>query len=562
MHWTTLLVWAGVVAGLGLVMWYDRQRTPRARSAWGVWPEDERRLSVIVRYSRTREADGAGRYLDDRTWTDLNMDDVFRVVDRAESLVGQQVLYDRLRAIGDPARLEAFEDVVSRFQSDPAARASAQSALRRMRHADAADLWWLARPGSFTSEPWHVIFPIIAILMLGAAAATAAYPAAVLLLAGGVIVAVTLRASAAFHLRVAGDAFRQMEPVLSAALALRGVMSPMPTAMKTITMPLDGDLATLGALRRIARWAGRDSSGAAAGELSATVYEYLNFVLSLDGNAVYFGARQLRAHAEALTRVIHAVGEIDAALSVASYRTSTSAWSRPVFTPKGAVHFIGVRHPLLPGAVPATIDLAPPHGVIVTGANMSGKTTFLRTIGVNVILGQAIHTCAAERYEAPWLVVRSCIGRSDDPASGKSYYLVEVESVLALVAAARDSAPHLLLFDELFRGTNTAERIAAGEAVLSTLLDPRPDGSPSPHVVIAATHDQELVGWLRGTYEPYHFADQVGDDGLTFDYQLRPGPARTRNAIALLKLRGAPAELVSRALARVSAVGRYENPSR
>jgi DNA mismatch repair ATPase MutS len=210
----------------------------------------------------------------------------------------------------------------------------------------------------------------------------------------------------------------------------------------------------------------------------------------------------------------------------------------------------------LPGAVPNSIELAPPHGVILTGSNMSGKSTFLRTVGVTTVLAQTIHTCSAGRYEAPVFAVRACIGRADDPAAGKSYYLVEVESVLALVRAAREGVAHLMLFDELFRGTNAVERIAAGEAVLLALLAPKPDGRPSPHVVLVATHDQELVDLLDGIYAAYHFADTIDAAGLSFDYRLAPGAATTRNAIALLEQRGAPGDLVAHALARAQALER------
>jgi DNA mismatch repair ATPase MutS len=108
--------------------------------------------------------------------------------------------------------------------------------------------------------------------------------------------------------------------------------------------------------------------------------------------------------------------------------------------------------------------------VLVTGSNMSGKSTFLRTVGVNAVLAQSLNTCLAHAYEAPVYQIRSCIGRADDLIAGKSYYLVEVESVLSLVKASDETAPHLFIFDELFRGTNAVERIAAGEAVLHALV--------------------------------------------------------------------------------------------
>jgi DNA mismatch repair ATPase MutS len=108
----------------------------------------------------------------------------------------------------------------------------------------------------------------------------------------------------------------------------------------------------------------------------------------------------------------------------------------------------------------------------------------------------------------------------------------------------------------MFRGTNAVERIAAGEAVLRALLAPHPDGRPTPHVVVAATHDQEMVDLLQGLYAAFHFTDTIDGAGLAFDYKLQSGPAMTRNAIALLAQRGAPPELVAQALARAGSLDR------
>ena len=185
--------------------------------------------------------------------------------------------------------------------------------------------------------------------------------------------------------------------------------------------------------------------------------------------------------------------------------------------------------------------------MLITGSNMSGKSTFLRTIGVTTIMAQTLNTCLAAAYEAPVFHVRSCIGRADDLLSGRSYYIVEVESLLGLVDASADTSPHLFLLDELFRGTNTVERIAAGQAVLRELVVAA--HRPKPHVVLAATHDGELVDLLSGVYAAYHFGDAVAADGLVFDHRLVPGRATTRNAIALLRLHGAPEALTTSALA-------------
>jgi DNA mismatch repair ATPase MutS len=115
------------------------------------------------------------------------------------------------------------------------------------------------------------------------------------------------------------------------------------------------------------------------------------------------------------------------------------------------------------------------------------------------------------------------------------------------VRASEAGEPHVFLFDELFRGTNAVERIAAAESVLAALV-----GHDKPHVVIAATHDGELVDLLRARYDVCHFGDTLGSNGLSFDYKLTPGPATSRNAIQLLKLSGASESIVNAALARAA----------
>ena len=187
------------------------------------------------------------------------------------------------------------------------------------------------------------------------------------------------------------------------------------------------------------------------------------------------------------------------------------------------------------------------EGLIITGSNMSGKTTYLRSVGAAVVMAQTLHTCPAASYRAPRLSVRTSIGRTDSLADGKSYYLAEAESVLASVTAAQGGAQCLFLFDELFRGTNLVERLAAGEAVLRTLL-----AGSTQHFAIVATHDGELVDLLNGLYQPVHLDGRLENGILRFDYQIKPGRATSRNAIALLQQLGAPDSLTRQATARAA----------
>ena len=128
----------------------------------------------------------------------------------------------------------------------------------------------------------------------------------------------------------------------------------------------------------------------------------------------------------------------------------------------------------------------------------------------------------------------------------RSYYLAEVEAVRGLIRAKRPDAQHLFLLDEIFRGTNTAERVAGAYAVLAYLNRGR-------DLVVVATHDVELLHLLGDGYTPVHFREQISDGELTFDYRIHSGPSSTRNAIALLSLMEFPEAVVRDALAAMEA---------
>src|SRR5580765_1439539 len=526
--------------------WWDARRKvlARIRRTWGAPRSGVADLENVADFFRSGPTNDA---LDDRTWTDLLMDDVFAHLDRTESRVGQQMLYRRLRGAGPPQSLDAFEALVTRFGDDVALRESTQCLLARLNHSSAYYLHRLVRPDTLARPWWYAIFPLWTAAVLTTLLLGVIWHGLFVFVIFGLIVNVAIRVMT--NRRVGSEAvwFRQVGPLMSVAHALAGCDGPDTAA---ITGGMAADRAALRRLGAIARWVSRGSDTGAPTDLVGAIIEYINIQLLMDVNALYFASRELRTRGDHLVRLIEAVGDIDAAIAVASFRASAGEWVRPRFVaPQMPAVLTDLRHPLVDDAVPNSIALAPPHGVLITGSNMSGKSTFLRTVGVNVVLAQSVNTCLARAYEAPVYQIRSCIGRADDLIAGKSYYLVEVESVLSLVKASDETAPHLFIFDELFRGTNAVERIAAGEAVLHALVS-----GGRPHGVLTATHDGELVDLLRETYVVYHLADAIGPEGLTFDYHLTPGPATSRNAIALLKLNGAPESLVSRALDRAAAL--------
>ncbi len=273
--------------------------------------------------------------------------------------------------------------------------------------------------------------------------------------------------------------------------------------------------------------------------------DYFNMLFLVDLNVFTIALGECEHRRNDVRVVFDAVGGLDAALAVASFRAGRPAWCRPVILPRGSgLDISGLAHPLLPGARPNDLSIARGRGIVITGSNMSGKTTLLRALGVNAILAQTVNTCIATRFACPPLAVRTAISLADNMMGGKSYYLTEATTVLSMVRVDH-AVQHLFLLDELFRGTNTVERIAAGVAVMESLV--------SQHdMAVVATHDVEIVRLVDETYEARHFGESITPTGFTFDFVLRAGPATERNAISLLGVLGAPTSLLERA-ARICA---------
>ena len=184
---------------------------------------------------------------------------------------------------------------------------------------------------------------------------------------------------------------------------------------------------------------------------------------------------------------------------------------------------------------------------------MSGKSTLLRSLGLAAVLGQTVNTVAGD-YEAPVLRVQSCIGRAIASWRGRATTWTRLRRSSDSFERASLTGRICFSSTRLFRGTNVIERIAAGEATLREL-------ATTIHIVVAATHDVEIVALLDGIYAPFHLVDRMEPDGLVFEYRLAEGPSTTRNAIALLELNGAPASLVRRARERAEHLGRAQRPS-
>jgi hypothetical protein len=244
------------------------------------------------------------------------------------------------------------------------------------------------------------------------------------------------------------------------------------------------------------------------------------------------------------------LGSVDALATLSMIRADQPAWSTPrVDATLDSLTATALGHPLLPDdrRVVNDVEVGPPGTILlITGSNMSGKSTLLRAIGLNAVLAQAGAPVCAAAFAMPPADLQTSIRVQDSLELGLSYFMAALARLKQIIdmalrrgsgQAERGPAPGrvlLYLLDEVLQGTNSVERGIAVRAVVRHLLDARAIG-------VMTTHDLGLAGEapLKSAARLAHFTEQVHPDGtMTFDYRLRPGLATSTNALRLMQLIG------------------------
>jgi len=199
-----------------------------------------------------------------------------------------------------------------------------------------------------------------------------------------------------------------------------------------------------------------------------------------------------------------------------------------------------LAHPLIPETDRISNDLALETlgtVLLVTGSNMSGKSTFLRTLGINLCLAQAGAPVCAGFFEWTWVRLATCIRVDDSLEAGLSFFYAEVKRLKSLLDATKDrsNAPVVFLIDEIFKGTNNRERLIGSRSYISALSQGNGFGLVTTHDLELTDLDKTVPG-LRNA----HFQETVAAGALKFDYKLRPGPCPTTNALRIMELEGLP----------------------
>ncbi|HEX2915882.1 MAG TPA: MutS family DNA mismatch repair protein [Chloroflexia bacterium] len=299
----------------------------------------------------------------------------------------------------------------------------------------------------------------------------------------------------------------------------------------------------LGRISRIAAGASMRKNG--------IIWLLINALVPWD---IYFAHRLNQSKAQLATLLpvwLNIWYELEALSSLASFSHLNPSYSFPEVLPEEqplsvsqSAVFEGrqLGHPLIPDATKVCNDFSldgPGRIVIITGSNMAGKSSFLRTLGVNLCLAYAGGPVNAAYLQTSLFRVFSCIRVNDSVTDGYSYFYAEVRRLKRLLDELDqpDVYPLFYLIDEIFRGTNNRERLLGSRAYLRSLVGRNGQG-------VVSTHDLELVRLAdeMPQISNFHFREEVVEGHMVFDYRLRPGPCPTTNALKIMQLEGLPVE--------------------
>lgn len=521
-----------VLFGFFIKGFYDQKKTIKSfrqklKENYGKYPEKNYKPEQYENIAKYYLKHKKGYSIDDITWNDLDMDTIFMLMNHTNSSAGEEYLYHRLRTPelnGD--KIERDEELIQYFMDHEEDRIKLQLAFSKMGNTGKYSIYdyleFLDVLGSRDNAK-HIVADI---LYLPAIVFTLFMPAY------GIMFLIALMI---YNMLTYSKEKSEIQPyIISFFYVLRVIKSVGEISKLNIDI-LKPNCDSLNGLRRVfknfekrSKKLAKDDSNADPLAIFALYFKMITHSDIIIFNNIYIDVKK---HVKDIDTILTETGYLESIIAIGAFRKSIGDYCLPKFNHNGLLEAKNLYHPMI--MKPVKNSFSCNRGMLLTGSNASGKSTFLKTIAINAILAQTIHTCMADEFHSEFYRVYSSMALTDNLDGGDSYYIVEIKSLKRILdAVALDhSAPVLCFVDEVLRGTNTVERIAASTQILRSLTGERVK-------CFAATHDIELTHLLEEQYDNNHFEEEVIEGDVVFHYELLNGRATTRNAIKLLSIIG------------------------
>ena len=490
-------------------------------------------MDSISSFAEKQTAHAENPVINDRTWADLDMDEVYMYLDRTSSAIGQQLLYARLKGQSSFKSEEKWEALVNEVHKDGPQKEEAIIALHSLHDSDAYLIPGLFQEPYLEKPKWYWAIQTMSVIGFLSIPAMVFIPKFWLLSFLILAINLILHFWNKKNLMLYSRSMPFLLNLLSVSKRFRALYKKRDAELDESITQID-QLA--GALTIFKLEKGLQSEIA---QIAEFFIELIKAYFLLEPITLFNTLKKLEERKMHIERLYIYVAQIDVALATGVLRETLPQWCQPKYHDSNQLALKAIYHPLIEAPIKNELSLNE-KSLLLTGSNMSGKTTFIRTVGLSAICAQGLNTCFCESYQAPRLHVSSAIRISDELMSDKSYFQEEMLVVKAMLEDSTNGNRHLFLLDELMKGTNTLERVAAGKAILEGLAN-------HDNLVMVATHDLELADLLANRFDLYHFSEVIESDKIEFDYLLKPGKLTNTNAIRILEINGYPQALTQEA---------------
>ena len=436
------------------------------KADWGQMPqqeysEEKYRSRSFYYENRYKQTHKNAEFLDEITWHDLNMDYMYSILDSSHSAMGEEYLWAILHHLEEtPERLLERERMIRFFEENPEGRLKVQIALALIgRNKKTSVFEFIAQMEQVKRESNLRHYAMLFVMASGICILPVQGA-----VGGCVLIAAAVINIITYFMRKGETSlyFTAMSYIIRMLNYAKEISGLEESALSEYTEKLKENLAKLQKLRNGAPIVAPQN---VTGDMMSMFQDYYRMLFHTD--LIKFN-RMLDVffkEKDAILEVFEIVGFLDAMCSVASFRAGIPYYANPEFVQEKCFQTKEMYHPFLDKPVPASITAV--WSVLVTGSNASGKSTFLKACAINAILAQTIHTVCAKDYRAFFFRVMSSMALSDNLLGGESYYIVELRSLKRILSAiSKKETPVLCFVDEVLRGTNTVERIAASSRIL------------------------------------------------------------------------------------------------
>lgn len=497
-------------------------------------------FDLIKRYFLNLKQEENQQVISGQTADDLDFDLFFAFIDRTTSKVGQQYLYAKTRTLDYSSEKNKYqEQMIQYLDKHPEDRLKIQYQLQKLNNSQAYYIVDLFQQKMDEKPQWYYLIPTLSFCSLCSLVLSFISPIFIVLFLSLFGINIFIH----FGLKRKTNVFVNSIPSLLTLGAVAKNISNYEFLKKkdsdiTPSLNVITDIRRKMSFFKVEQKLDSDMEAA-----YWYLLELLKITFLLEPLLLFSSLDTLRFKAKEIENVYRFVGEMDSIVSVASLRSGLDHYCIPEICKNvSKVRFKNIIHPLVPDCIPN--DACFEKSVLLTGSNMSGKTTFIRAIGLNVISGITLNTCFASSAAIPCANLFSVIRIEDDLMSSSSYFFREADEMKNIIQQVEQNTYSIVLLDELLKGTNTKERISSAKAILSFL-------SKRNCQVFVSTHDIELTSLLKEQFELVHFSEHVSDSEVHFDYKLKSGVPKNGNAIRILEMQGFPNEIIQDARAQL-----------